>query len=158
MIPQILMHPDGTSIRTYGVANRGNGETTVRYSYMYPRLLIHIHSHTISRLPDFVHLNDKLTRGTLLVILHRVPYLHVQLSRVLVTFSAREGPCYDGAFVSSYWFMEEEYRLFPVRRHALGAGAETHYPLFAWNFTPSLARSSFLLESSSERPHLRNNG
>ena len=122
---------------------------------MYPRQLIHIHSH-IS--PNFVHLDDKITRGTRLIILHRVPYLHVQLSRVLVTFSAREGPDYDGTFVSSYWFMEEEDRLFPVRRHALRAGAETHDPLFTRSFAPSLTRPSFRLEPSSERPHLRNDG
>jgi len=126
---------------------------------MYLRLLIHDH-HTAHilvhapRSPNFVHLDDKLSRGTRFVILHRVPDLDVQLSRILITLPTRENPGHDGAFVSSYRFVEEENRLLPMRRLALWPRTETRYPLLTRRLAPSLTRPSFRLESPSKRPNL----
>ena len=106
------------------------------------------------RSPHLVHLDDKVSRRARFISLYGVPNLDIQFSGILVALPTRKSSSHDGALVSSYRFVEEENRLFPVGRCALRAGTEARYPLLTGRLDPSLTRPSFWLEFPSERPHL----
>ena len=107
------------------------------------------------RSPNFVHLDDKVSRRTRFVLLYGVPDLDIQFSGILVALPTRKSSSHDSALVSSYRFMEEENCLLPVGTRALRASTEARYPLLTGRLAPSLTRPSFWLESPSKRPHLR---